>query len=311
MLFHAKWRIQRDLPTRPMSDWTHLECKGKGRFVGTSLHIINPVKAWWGEGDEKIYVDGETFPSFFGTGSEDYFGYAWCCNERFVHAYHNQPICDGPGNYGNTSVNRFHIVDDIPFTQSFKFDMENWHWHETTTTHRAAVSYWYAMPGGTDAFKPLTKADVQLDTVEPYKAPRVKGAIEGENMKVITKPANGQLNKQHLGERLSNEHHLWWRDGKVGDKLTVGFEVSKAGTKKVLVRLVKAGDYGIVQMYINGTKAGKPIDLYNNGVTVTNEINLGEIDLKKGQNTLTAEIVGANEKAVKAYMFGLDYVILK
>jgi len=71
-----------------------------------------------GEGDEKIYVDGETFPSHFGTGSEDYYGYAWGSTEVFTHAYHNQPRCDDPKNYGNTSVNRFHVIDDIPLTKA-------------------------------------------------------------------------------------------------------------------------------------------------------------------------------------------------
>ena len=53
LLFHAGWRIERDIPSRPFVDWTHLDVKGKGRFVGGALHIINPVKNWWGEGDEK------------------------------------------------------------------------------------------------------------------------------------------------------------------------------------------------------------------------------------------------------------------
>jgi len=47
------------------------------------------------------------------------------------------------------------------------------------------------------------------------------------------------------------------------------------------------------------------------GVEPTDEIDLGSFTLKKGRNTLTAEIVGANEKAIKSYMFGLDYVLLK
>ncbi|NLE60045.1 MAG: DUF2961 domain-containing protein, partial [Planctomycetes bacterium] len=147
LLFHAKWRIQRDIPTRPFIDWTHLECTGNGRFVGGMLHIINPVKGWWGEGDEKIYVDGETFPSTFGTGSEDYYGYAWGNSELYTHPYHNQTCCDGPSTYGNNSENRFHILDDIPFTRSFKFDMENWHSKDGIAVTRAAVSYWYARPG--------------------------------------------------------------------------------------------------------------------------------------------------------------------
>src|SRR5262249_15664528 len=124
-------------------------------FVGTHLHFINPVKGWWGEGDEKIFVDGEKFPSTFGTGSEDYFGYAWGNPQRFEHAYHNQPHVDGPGTYGNVSNNRWHLFDDIPFTTHFKFDMENWNWAENQKVTRAAISYWYARPGGKDFFKPI------------------------------------------------------------------------------------------------------------------------------------------------------------
>ncbi|HEO69687.1 MAG TPA: DUF2961 domain-containing protein, partial [Candidatus Hydrogenedentes bacterium] len=126
MYFHAAWRGEYPLATQPRQDWTYVQVDGKGVYVGDMLHITNPVKQWWGEGDEKIYIDGEDFPSHFGTGTEDYYGYAWCCNEPFEHAYHNQPRCDGPGNYGQTSVNRFHIIDAIPFTTSFRFDMEVW-----------------------------------------------------------------------------------------------------------------------------------------------------------------------------------------
>jgi hypothetical protein len=169
LLFHAKWRIQRDIPARPFFDWTHLECTGEGRFVGGHLHLINSRKDWWGEGDEKIYVDGETFPSTFGTGSEDYYGYAWGNPASFTHAYHNQVHVDGPNTYGNISNSRFHIFDDIPFTRSFKFDMENWQWNENAKVTRAAVSYWYARPGGKDTFKPITGDDVRYTEVPPFR----------------------------------------------------------------------------------------------------------------------------------------------
>lgn len=309
MHFHSKWRIQRDLPTRPFSDWTHLECTGSGRFVGGGLHVVNPVRDWWGEGDEKIYVDGEKFPSHFGTGSEDYYGYAWCSPALFVHAYHNQPRCDGPGNYGNTSVNRFHILDDIPFTSEFKFDLENWHANGGAKTVRAAVSYWYAKPGGKDFFKPITAADLVLTEVPEYQVPRVAGALEGEKLKVIHKA--GKLDIQDLGERYSNSCQLWWTQAKPGDKLVLAFEASEAGSRHVLVRLTKARDYGQVQLYVNDRKAGDVLDLYNPDVIPTGEIDLGVFDLKKGENQLGIEITGANEKAIKAYMFGLDYVKLK
>jgi len=309
LLFHAKWRIERDIPTRPLIDWPHLECKGKGRFVGGMLNITNPVRRWWGEGDEKIYVDGESFPSFFGTGTEDYYGYAWCSNQLFVHAYHNQPRCDGPGNYGHSSVNRFHIVDDIPFNKSFKFDIENFHHVGEIKVTRAAVSYWYARPGCTDFFKPITKEDLVLPQVPPYQVRRVKGAIEGEGMKIIQKSGNAR--PQDVARQCSNDRHLWWTDGKPGDKLVLGFDVKKAGSKKVIIRCIKAHDFAKVQMYINGQKAGRVLDLYCANRKPTKEIDLGTFDLKKGQNTLTIEIVGANEKAAKAYMASVDYLLLK
>ena len=79
--FHAKWHRDAFLPreSERAIDWPFLKTEGAGRFVGLMLHVWNPRGAWWGEGDEKFFVDGEKFPSTIGTGSEDYFGYAWCC----------------------------------------------------------------------------------------------------------------------------------------------------------------------------------------------------------------------------------------
>lgn len=311
--FHAKWRIERDLPARPFSDWQHLQANGAGRFVGGHLHIINNVRRWWGEGDEKIYVDGETFPSHFGTGTEDYYGYAWCSPERFVHAYHNQPHCQGPGNYGNTSVNRFHILDDIPFTKSFRFDIENWHSDERARTTRAAISYWYARPGATDFFGPILASDVKLTVVPEFQVTRVQGAIEGEKMVVLSR--TGQTQAQNVGgfgEGWSGEEHLWWTQNKVGNKLMLGFEVQGGGRKHVVVRLTRAPDYGIVQLSVNGRKAGEPIDLYSPRVRPAPEVDLGEFDLQDGRNTLALEIVGTNERSRgERYMAGLDYILVK
>jgi hypothetical protein len=313
--FHAGWRQEKNVPTRPFTDWVHLECTGQGRFVGGHLHIQNPVRVWWGEGDEKIYVDGETFPSHFGTGTEDYYGYAWCSPARFVHAYHNQPRCDGPGNYGNTSVNRFHIIDDIPFTKSFKFDIENWHWTEDTYTNRAAVSYWYARPGGKSFFKAITKADVILEDMPVHVVQKVEGCQEGENLEVLELTGGRTENQDLAGfeQKFSSERHLWWMDNpRPGDKLTVAFDSPDAGRKNIEVNLTKANDYAIVQLYINGKKAGEPIDLFNQRVVPTGPIDLGAFDLVKGKgNKLTVEIVGANDRAVKSYMFGLDYILVK
>jgi len=307
MLFHAKWRAEFDVPTEPKIDWNYLTAKGQGVFAGVAFAIDNPVKAWWGEGDEKIYVDGETFPSHFGTGTEDYYGYAWCFPDLFTHAYHNQSRCDGPGNFGRTSINRWHILDRIPFTKDFRFDMELWHWKKCLV-NLSVIDYWYAKPGGKDTFKPLAPADLALRPMEPYQAPKVQGAIEGEAMKILQKAGTAEPQEW---DGTSGGYHLWWRGGqKPGDTLTLGFPVERAGKYKVTAQFLKAVDYGIAQVAINGAAAGEPIDFFNNGVIVWGPVELGTFELKAGENTIAFTITGANAKAVRSYMVGLDYLML-
>jgi hypothetical protein len=309
MHFHAGWRVDWEVPTRPMQDWNYLTAKGQGVFAGASLAIDNPVRDWWGEGDEKIYVDGEEFPSHFGTGTEDYFGYAWCWPGLCTHAYHSQARCDGPRNYGRTSVNRFHIIDAIPFNKSLKFDMELWHWHQDCKVNMAVTTYWYARPGGSSEYKAITARDAQVRPLPAYVVPKVAGAIEGETMKIIQ--VDGKADPQDWSS-LSSEQHLWWHVGvKPGATLTLGFPAPSAGKYKVFGRFLTARDYGIHQLSINGVPAGKPIDFYNPEVTPTEERELGTFDLKAGENQITIKAAGKNEKAAPQYMFGLDYLLLR
>jgi len=310
MHFHAKWRTEFDVPTRPMIDWNYLHATGRGVFAGVSFSIDNPVKDWWGEGDEKIYVDGETFPSHFGTGTEDYYGYAWCWPGLFTHAYHAQPRCTGPGNYGRTSVNRFHILDRIPFRQDFRFDMELWHWNAKCQVNLAVVAYWYARPGSKDGFQSIEASQAVVRPVSEYVVPRVEGALEGEAMDIIR--VTGAVGPQDW-DGLSAGRHLWWNAGmKPGDQLVVRFDGPKtAGRYRVIGHFLSARDYGIHQLTINGVTAGSPRDFYSPDVKSTGQVDLGVFDLRGGGNEFSATVVGANEQAVKAYMFGLDYLLLK
>lgn len=307
--FHAKWRVQWDVPSRPMIDWNYLDTTGRGVFAGVSFAIDNPVRDWWGEGDEKIYVDGETFPSHFGTGTEDYYGYAWCWSEVFTHAYHAQPRCDGPGNYGRTSVNRFHILDAIPFTKSLRFDMELWHWHAACKVNMAVTAYWYARPGSTDTFRPVRAEDAVVRPMPVYTPPRVAGAVEGESLRIVS--VQGTAEPQEWAG-ISGEKHLWWHAGmKPGDRLRVTFPAPRDGRFRVVARFLTAKDYGIHRLAINGQAVGEPIDFYHADVRPTPERTLGEFMLKAGDNELEITVVGAHPKAVPAYMFGLDYLLLK
>ncbi|HPD16271.1 MAG TPA: DUF2961 domain-containing protein [Planctomycetota bacterium] len=311
--FHAKWHRDAFLPEEPERraiDWTMLKTQGRGRYVGVMLHVWNPRGGWWGEGDEKFHVDGEKFPSTIGTGSEDYFGYAWCCPDLFVNAYHNQPHNDG-GNRGHVCVNRWHVTDNVPFQTSFDAFIEKYY-PNTKPTLYAAVAYWYLAAGQTDAYDEAPVAD-RTGYYVPPPSTGVKGALEGERLQIAEK-TGGLARRQdldHFGAGWSDDAHLWWTGAKPGDKLTLAFPVEADGRYKLVAQLTKARDYGIVQLHLDGQKLGQPIDLYNDAVVPTGVLDLGAHDLTKGKHTLTLEITGANDKAVKAYMAGLDYIKLE
>ncbi|MCX6908400.1 MAG: VCBS repeat-containing protein, partial [Verrucomicrobia bacterium] len=142
---------------------------------------------------------------------------------------------------------------------------------------------------------------------------RVAGALEGEEMKIV-ECTGGKAHPQelaHFGGGWSDQSHLWWIDGKPGNRLTLSLPVKENGRYKLVVQLTKARDYGIVQLSLDGQKLGQPLDLYNPQVIPTGALDLGTHELKKSVHRLTLEIVGANEKAIKRYMAGLDYVKLE
>ena len=305
--FHAKWHRDAFLPMEPERwiDWPMLKTEGRGRFCGVMLEVWNPGGGWWGEGDEKFWVDGEKFPSTFGTGSEDYFGYAWCNPTLFQNAYHNQTRNDNNNNAGHVSVNRWHITDNVPFQTSFEADIEKY-FRNSRHTHYASIAYWYLAPGGKDPYGEIGSAD----RLNWYERPaRTTGVLEGEDLMVISKTA-GNISIQALGDSWSMGGHLWWTGAKPGDELNLALPVAKSGKYELKMSFTKAVDYGIIQIMLDGKKAGNPIDFYNNGVVAFGPVSLGVFELTKGRHQLSAEIVGANEKAIKSYMFGLDYVRL-
>jgi hypothetical protein len=310
--FHAKWHRDAFLPAEPerQIDWTMLKTEGAGRFLGVMLHVWNPRGSWWGEGDEKFFVDGEKFPSTIGTGSEDYFGYAWCNPTLFQNCYHNQTI--SMGNKGHVCVNRWHVTDNIPFQRSFEGAIEKYYPNKRPTLYASTV-YWYLAPGGKDPYlpQPVTERAGYWQEVPVFA---VRGVLEGERLKILGK-TGGNPQEQDLGGfpggQWSNEAHLWWIEAKPGDKLDLAIPVAAGGKKKLILQMTKARDYGIVQLCLDGQKLGEPIDLYDPEVVPTGPVNLGTHELSAGEHKLTVEITGANPSAVKAYMFGLDYVKLE
>lgn len=299
--FHAKWhRDTFELPKDRWPDWVMLRAQGKGRYCGTMLHVWNPRGGWWGEGDEKFFVDGEKFPSTFGTGSEDYFGYAWCNPGLFQKPYHAQTMTQN--NQGHQSVLRWHIVDNVPFETAFEGIIEKYD-HPGPGVRYANTVFWYLSPDGVDPFEAVAAADRD----DYYVVPPV--IVNGIKRLEVT---GGSAERQDLTifpkQKWPDNQQLWWKDGKPGDKLKVQFAAKEAGKQNVSLLLTRANDYAIVQFYLDGKKVGEPIDLYNDPEAIPSPTSLGEQDLTAGDHTLTIEIVGANDKATKSYMFGIASV---
>ena len=150
MHFHADARDYVREPTfrnGTQRDVNYLTCRGKGVLVGCGVRVMNPANGWWGEGDEKIYVDGETFPSYLGTGTEDHYGYAWCRPESFSHPFAAQPSGLGNLKPGFSANLRHRVLDAIPYRSSLVFDMELWHSHDCEVDYRT-VSWHYRLHDG-------------------------------------------------------------------------------------------------------------------------------------------------------------------
>ncbi|MFC1763357.1 glycoside hydrolase family 172 protein [Planctomycetota bacterium] len=155
LYFHAAWRGQYPVPTMPRSDWNYVTLKGRGVYVGDTLTIMNPVEKWWGEGDERIWVDDEDFPSIFGTGTEDYYAYSWGgrSTDFYEHPFHAQVRCnkynklnrktsDERNAQGYSTETRSRALDTMPFGSSLQLDMEVWSGTDCDMGYGVGV-YWY------------------------------------------------------------------------------------------------------------------------------------------------------------------------
>ncbi len=288
-------------------DVNFVTLSGKGVYAGDALTVFNTAYAWWGEGDEKVYVDGEEFPSHIGTGSVDYYGYAWCRPEKFTnHPFIGQP--DGSGNFwpGYTVNMRHRALDAIPFTSSLRFDMEMWHWTNTVVNY-APVTYWYVIPGGKSNIEPDlqgARAKVALyrsDLIEPVIT---NGMMEAENM-AIDSISGGNITYQTSDIwGWSQNTQVFWTGGSPGDRLELSMISDTSRNTHLTARFTVAPDYGTVRVYWNGKLIPGTINLYNPEVS-TREIYLGRQPLLHGNNNFTVEIASEGQMQGKAF-FGLD-----
>ncbi len=153
--FHAQWR----------RSVTPIECpqhvivdgiRGQGQYVGTVLVWSQNSNGWWGEGEVKFFLDGDTdYPTICGTGTEDYFGGAWCFYDgNGREQVYNTPFLGLPGvrHAPNTvpsyDLYRWHIMDPIHFASDLSLTIQALGWwpngkFQPLRDDIASTAFWY------------------------------------------------------------------------------------------------------------------------------------------------------------------------
>jgi putative heme-binding domain-containing protein len=149
-------------------------------------------------------------------------------------------------------------------------------------------------------------------TIDPTTS-RVEGALEAESLKLVEKTdggATGQRMEAFRDDRWSGNEQLWWTGAGPGDKLAVALPVAQDGTYRLQSVLTLAPDYAIVQIRLDDQPLGEPLDLYEPRVVTTGLLDFGSHHLSAGEHRLSFEIIGANPRAIKSHMVGVDFVQL-
>ncbi len=158
--FHAQYRqslTQEASPVHTILDGV----KGCGVYVGTYLMWTNLNGGWWGEGEVKFYIDGDTtYPTLCDNGTEDYFGGAWNFGgygvlgdeEREFHSpFLGLPMVSSqdPCSPKKIEMYRFHICDCIGFSQDLRVTVDTIGWRRDHTKYKhlsedvRSVAFWY------------------------------------------------------------------------------------------------------------------------------------------------------------------------
>jgi hypothetical protein len=156
--FHAQYR--QEMPPEKGRNYLILDAVGSGHYAGCVFSVLQRSMGWWGEGDDMIFIDGESEPSLHGTGSEDYFGGAWGMSED-ESLFYGCPLQEEDFQAGSkASVYRFHIADPIPFRKSIRVTLEHGHANDRFD-FLSSVAFWYQTEPH-NPYPPLPPVDRRL-----------------------------------------------------------------------------------------------------------------------------------------------------
>jgi len=170
-LLHAAFR--RDNPTTPGRDFVIAEgLRGPGRYLGCTGGVrVLDSRRWWGEGEVKIHLDGETTPTICGTGTEDYLDSAWGLG-TFAAPESGAPLVAGPSDgdpassHSLVSFYRWHLSDPVVFERDLRVTVQQIGYDNTSGLYErsddwCATSFVYCAEP-----QPVPRVDLALATAD-------------------------------------------------------------------------------------------------------------------------------------------------
>ncbi|HLA83532.1 MAG TPA: glycoside hydrolase family 172 protein [Thermoguttaceae bacterium] len=304
MYFCAQYNQQ--YPTKPGEDYVVLDAEGRGYYVGTVLAVRTRSPSWFGEGDEMIYIDGEEQPSIRGTGTEDYFLSAWGLKENstpyFGVPYLNQDS-DSRIIGQMTCSYRWHLQDPLVFSKGIKVTFETFGWMSPDENKEHAphmwnpreddyssVAFWYQM-GPTKKFTTVPSA-------EERKLPSIdRVTVWGKDALAAKSHGPGRAALETGADYLKSGGQLAFQPTNVKDGwVDYTFEVKEKEPLRLLVELTRGPSAGIYQVWLNGTKVGNPLDLYEPKPGLW-EFHIMDFWPEAGKYQLRLQCVGKNKKS--------------
>ncbi|MFX0134356.1 MAG: glycoside hydrolase family 172 protein [Candidatus Hodarchaeota archaeon] len=160
--FHAFWKrekitkISDKIPARKKNvqlwsgknvtgedNYVILDAEGDGQLVGLLLNIDNIAGGWYGEGDDMIFIDDDTWPpSIHGTGSEEIFGGGASPKYEYSGPYTGFHLIENFDYSGNNGMYRWYIHDPIRFKKRIRWTIEHGHANNFENDY-SSVAYWY------------------------------------------------------------------------------------------------------------------------------------------------------------------------
>ena len=317
--FRARWRIDHELYANPsqVKDIPYLMIRGKGRMVGAAAFIMNPTFVpssygnWWGEGDEKIFIDNNLSPSFVGTGSEDYFNYAWSSGDLFDHAYCGQPRNDGPANRGFVTNYRWHVLDDIPFEKNLDFYMELYSHRVVPHFSYGRMIYAYAIPESHDDHMIITTGDVSIPEMPENWWPEPDGWALNAVFYQVEDLVGGHYKLRSTSSYLwSDGEMVSWMPGSADDELKLLVPVTEEGNYMIAFTIARSPGFGMASFELNGEplklNGSDTHDFSTSYQPIAYNLKSGSLKLKEGIQVIKIKPAGDELKPV-----GLDFIWVK